>query len=229
MTTLIGLKAENGREGVILASDLSRTATDWIAQGDVAYRAQTKSEGQKIYVSKNRELAVCMSGVFDSLYTDFLSRLLDGQIDFRKAINEKGFPELSGLNHARWGNKFPDNNHLNGLLIATRFENQPRLYTCWPLGLVEPVSDLSSFGSGSQYALKHIQSKGKLIPYQLSISEGVSLASEALEEASRDIYTGGLDLVVITSDEIQEFGAVIRESMETAKKAAVDSIRSKFA
>ncbi len=65
MTTLVGIKAEKGKKGVILVSDISRTQTTWNPQGYVAYREQTRSEGQKIYVSDNQEMALCISGIYD--------------------------------------------------------------------------------------------------------------------------------------------------------------------
>ena len=52
MTTLIGIRAGNGNgiEGVVLASDSTMTRTNWVNQGDSAYREQTRSEAKKIYI-----------------------------------------------------------------------------------------------------------------------------------------------------------------------------------
>ena len=83
MTTIVGIKSEQGDPAVILASDLTRTATRWVPAGDSAYREQRKSEGQKIYVSDSNEVAICMAGIFDPPYTDFLSKILNGKISIK--------------------------------------------------------------------------------------------------------------------------------------------------
>lgn len=223
MTTLVGIKAEKGKSGIILASDLSGTQTSWSAEGDVAYRQQTRSEIQKIYVDNEREIALCTAGFHDQLYVDFLSKILEGEIDIRGITKRGYFPQLKNLNERRWGKKSPDLDYMNSLLIATRFDN-PRLYTCWPLGRVEERK-WTSIGSGSDYASKYILKQGKLIPRGLSLNEGVDLAVSGLNEASQDIYTGGLDLVVVTEDGIREFGEDIKRTLNSAMENVVKKIK----
>lgn len=224
MTTLIGMKVEKGKEAVILASDLSRTQTRWSAEGDVAYRQQTRSEGQKIYVDDKREIALCMSGNFDQFYIDFLSRVLNGNIDVKKAITKGYFSEFLDLNLKRWEGRVPDSKYMNGLLLATRFD-KPTLYTCWPLGRIEERV-CTSIGSGSEYALAHISKQGKLIPKRLTLEEGIDLSIASLDEASQDIYTGGLDLVVVTQEGIKEFGNGITNAIKSAKKEIIQKIKT---
>ena len=154
MTTLVGIKAEKGKKGVILASDLSGTRTRWNSQGDVAYKQQTTSEIQKIYVDKNREVAVCATGVIEPSYTDFLFSIIEGDIDMKEVVEKREFPQLREMNLDRWGGKIPDSQYINSLLIATRF-GEPTLYTCWPLGKIEEKK-WTSIGSGSDYALEYI-------------------------------------------------------------------------
>ena len=48
MTTLVGITAKKGTDGVILASDSSRTMIQWKSQGDVAYKQQTKENFAKL-------------------------------------------------------------------------------------------------------------------------------------------------------------------------------------
>lgn len=223
MTTLIGLKAGKGKKGIILASDLSGTQTSWSAEGDVAYRQQTRLEMQKIYVDKKREVALCTSGMVDQSYVDFLSNILEGNIDVRKVTEERFFPELRDLNLHRWEGRIPISNVGNSLLMATRF-NDPILYTCWPLGKVEERA-WTSIGSGSEYALNYLSKQDTLIPKGLSLKKGIDLIVDSLDEAAKDIYTEGLDMVVATRDGIQEFGKDIRNAMTSAKKGMIRKIK----
>jgi len=227
MTTLIGIKVEKGELGVILASDLSRTQTEWKPQGDVAYRQQTKSEGQKIHVDDKGEIAVCMSGVFDQPYVDFLSALLEGDINVKKAIKKGCFQELLQLNLARWCGKTPDQNYINGLLLATRFKGQPKLYTCFPLGKIEERY-WTSLGSGSGYALEHIAKQDKLIPRRLSLNDGIGLIVDALDESSQDIHTCGLDLIVVNKDKIVEYGETVKTAITDARTKAIKDIKAQY-
>ena len=115
MTTLVGIKASKEKEGVILASDLSRTRTEWKPQGNIAFKQQTKHEGQKIYVDNKREIAICMSGVLDSIYMDLLSDVLDNKINLEKAIKDEFFEELLKTNLRRWGGYIPNNEFRNAI------------------------------------------------------------------------------------------------------------------
>jgi len=226
MTTLVGIKTGNGEGGVILGSDMNRTQTGWNPQGDVAYRIQRKIESPKIYIDNNRELALCMSGVFDQPYVDFLSALLEGGINFKEAIERRDFEALRNLNLFRWQGRVPDTDFMNGLLIATRF-NEPKLYTCFPLGFLEERA-WTSIGSGSDYALRHILESGKLIPKGIRLNDGIDLTVQALDTASQDLYTGGLDLVVVTKDGIYNMGEVIRSEVNTARTNAIDKAKIMF-
>ena len=105
-----------------------------------------------------------------------------------------------------------DGDNINGLLIATRYDNQPKLWTCWPLGKLDERR-ITAIGSGSDYALKHVSDKGILSPDQITIKDAVDYASEAVEAANTDIYTTGLDLVVVAPDKITTFGNRIKKSM----------------
>jgi 20S proteasome alpha/beta subunit len=224
MTTIVGIHAELNGEGVVLASDLNQTQTSWAQYGDVAHRRQTRSEGQKIYVSDDRQFAVAMSGVFDDSYTSFLSDILKGKINVLEAIRCNSFKDFLNLNLSRFGGRMPNNDNLNGLLIATRYDNKPRLHTCWPLGLIEE-RDYISIGSGSDFALNHIASAKKLIPAYMDLASAVELSAEGLDKASRDIYTGGVDLVVVTPDGIKEYGDKIKNSLKTARKKIILEIK----
>ncbi len=228
MTTLVGIVAQNGKKGIVLASDIAGTTSNWTAQGDVAYRRQERTEGQKIYVDKEGEVAVCMSGVFDTPYTSFLSRIINKEIDLRKATKEGFLEEFLRLNLSRWGGKLPINENSNGLLLATRFDNEPKLYGIWPLGMIEQIPATITIGSGSEYASKFIQKQRLLIPGGITIPQAVDLAERSIDEASQDVYTGGLDIVVVAEDSISGFGNLIQKRMREAREGVVEDIKRGF-
>ena len=228
MTTLIGIRAGNGNgiEGVVLASDSTMTRTNWVNQGDSAYREQTRSEAKKIYVGENGEFALCMSGFYDEPYTDFLSEVLKGKIDLRNVTKTGFFKEFANMNLARWDGRVPNNDRMSALLLATRFE-KPSLYTCYPLGHVEERR-WTSIGSGSEHAIQYLSGK-EIIPQEIGMGQAINLAIEGLDEASRDIYTGGINLVTITEAGIEDFTSRINEAVKRAKTRVITGIRNKFA
>ena len=120
MTTVIGIKAEKGRRpGIILASDLSRTQEEWKSSGDVAYREQTKAEGQKIYVSENGEVAVAPIGLFDDYTAELVSLIRSGEVDLKKAFSERDFEMIRKIHMGRCGNTFLSQDNRTSLVIAS--------------------------------------------------------------------------------------------------------------
>lgn len=224
MTTIIGIEAKKDNS-VILASDLSATRTHWSPQGDVVYRRQTKEETQKIDVNYDGRVAFATAGRIDKEYLDFLESLLQGEIDIPEIISTKDFKQLKELNVSRWEGKVPEGN-MTSFLMATRFED-PGLYTCWPLGKVEPRK-FTAIGSGDEYALDYLMKYGERIHRGLPLTECIDLAVNGLQEASRDIYTAGLDLVVVSPDKIHEFGSDIKEAIESAKDRTIKKIKKSF-
>ena len=223
MTTLVGIKAEKGNPGIILGSDMNQTRTSWDAQGDFAQRRQTKSEVQKIYVNNNNTAAICMAGAVDSAYASFLYDFLESKFDLEKITKEGFFGDILKLNLDRWEGKIPNLDRLSGFLLATRY-NEPKLYSCWPLGAVEERS-YTSVGSGSNFALDYLDSFNMRIPKGISIEDGIDLAVGSLDKASQDIYTGGLDLIVLTKDKILDLGSKIRENINSARLNSIEEAK----
>lgn len=228
MTTLVGIKAYRGKKGIILASDLSGTKTTWDSQGDVAYRKQEKSDVQKIYINNNKNVAVGSAGSVDEAYLDFMQRIKDNTIDMKEVLENGFFPEFKDLHLYRWGGEEPNTGNMNSLLIASRVNNKLGLYTCAPLGKITEWSGWTALGSGRDYALKNITDKLQAIPRSLTLRKGIDLTVESLEKASQDIYTSGLDLVVLTSRNIQEFGKKIKGDAELAKKNSIMGIKKQI-
>lgn len=216
MTTILGIRATKGEPGVILASDLQRTRTDLNEGGEVIRKVQTKADSQKIYVDDSQKIALCMTGTFDQAYVDFLNGIRSGRIDIEKAVREGFFIELHELTESRWGGKYPTNN-LNSLVIATRFNQDPRLYDCYPLGKVTETN-FSTAGAGAEYAEKACESKRTDFPGYINLAEASGLAIRGLEAAaSKDIYTGGLDIVAVTRKGIKPLGNIVQEELDKAR------------
>jgi len=228
MTTIVGINAKEGEEGIILASDLTMTSTQWDAVGpDVAYRTQKKSITEKIHQDNKKEFALCMSGLIDKDWINFLSAVKRGKIDVKKAVKKGFFQEFKDLHEKRWDGYGPNLEQMNSLLIATRFEGSPNLYTCWPLGKIEERG-WTSIGSGSSYALNFLKNSAEKIPHYTSIKDGIDLAVKSLDKASQDIYTGGLDLVVVTKEKIHSLGNIIERELEKSKENYMKKIKSEF-
>ena len=227
MTTLIGMKAmpKEGKTGVVLASDLSATNTTLKEQGNVLYKQQTKEETQKIHINDARDVAICMTGIYDPVYVKFLSDVLNGDINVREAVENGYFPELKQLNEGRWEGKEPTE-ETNCLLIATRFDGNPELYRCWQLGKVKQSAGIS-IGSGSGYASDYVSGQKELIPSRINLRTAIDLCVNGIKVASRDIYTGGLDLVVLEKSGISEYGNEINKEVETAQNRAVNRAKRK--
>jgi len=225
MTTLVGIKSEREKPSVILGSDMSVTRTSWQARGDVAYKEQKRSDSQKIYANDSRTAAIGMSGIYDNPYIQFLSDFLNDKFDLEKVTCDGFFPEFADLNLGRWDGRNPTDDW-NTLLLATRF-NGPKLYTCWPLGKIEKKK-FTSIGSGQEYAQNYILGQGKPIPKRISTEEGIDIVVKALENASQDIYTQGLDLVVLTEEGIHELGKGIRDEVESARIRAIQKVKRKI-
>ena len=165
-----------------------------------------------------------MTGIYDQAYIDFLNGIIEGDINIKTAT-EKGFlEELNKINMERWNYRVPDGEFSNGLLLATRYDGKPRLFTCWPLGRIEERV-WTSIGSGSDYAIRYVGEQGTKVPPHVTLRQGLDLAVGSLDEASQDLYTGGLDIMVVTPDEIKSFGSQIKNSIDKAKKKAIRKIK----
>lgn len=224
MTTLVGIMAEQGEPGIVLASDLNRSGTEWVPRGDVAVKKRTKSEGQKIYVSDDRTFAVCMSGDYDAKYIDFLTSLRKGRINLKSALKKGFFKELELLNLSRWGGEVPDTEQMTALLIASRFDKKLELSLCYPLGKIIK-NPWISIGSGSEYASEHIRKADKHIPGYVTTGDCVDLACYSLKEANKDAYTFGLDVAVVTNNDVVEYGEQIKNAIKRAESRVIRDIK----
>ena len=102
MTTLVGIVAKKNGPSVVMASDLSGTMRSWENRGEMFVKKETTKETQKIHIDKKGELAVSVCGIADENCYDFIYSLKEGDIDFRKSIEEGFFDELVNLNLNRF-------------------------------------------------------------------------------------------------------------------------------
>jgi len=225
MTTIMGVKAKKGKKirGIVFGSDLSATSTNWNAQGDIAYKEQTKYGYQKIRISDDKSFAVGIAGAYDDAYLNFFKDVLEGKFDIEKILSESFFPEFRDLNLSRWNGEFPNSQNANEFLIASRFNNQPNLHRCYPLGKVHEY-DGTVIGSGAKYVMSYIEIKRPSIP-NLTLNQAIDLVEGALSEAGKDIYTVGLDLVVVKPDKVHEFLRDIQKTYDTARKNIVKNVK----
>ena len=87
MTTLVGLITKKGKKSVILGADRSV-----VSGGDCGGEdEQMRGRGQKIYIDDKRTFAVCMTGIYDNLYKEFLASFLSGGFDLEKITHEGMF------------------------------------------------------------------------------------------------------------------------------------------
>jgi hypothetical protein len=232
MTTLVGLVARKGDPAVVLASDLTGTRESWQQRGDITIRKQTQMELQKINVDKNRQLAASTTGPIDLPLSEFFYDLLQGNLDFYKALKRGRLDELARLNIGRFEGRLWNPEHINSMLVAIRYSDNkdPELYTCWPLGRVEERPLLTAIGSGSDYALDYLVNElAGVVSRDLSLNHAIDLASEAIDRASTDVYTGGLDLVIVRKNGIYEYGPKIKDSITSGKRNSLEEAKKEQA
>ncbi len=224
MTTIIGIKAEKGEQGIVLASDLTGTHSRWTPQEDIAFRETFKSENQKIYVDDKRNFVMAMAGVRDEIYLEFLSEVLREEIDFKKYAEAGFFDPLLKLHISRFDGRVWQSDLSNSLVIATRYEGVPKLYSCWPLGKIEEKV-YAAIGSGSRHVYDLFSEQQRLTSKDISLKDAAELAIKGAERASStDLHSGGLDIVIVKGDKIEEYGPRIKAEMEQARQRVVTNI-----
>lgn len=204
MTTLFGLRHPK-TDLAVLVADRQTTSTDLRTGFPIG-----KQLGRKLWVSKEGNYCLGHSGLRDNQTEDFIGNILEGRYNISEIIQQEKFEELRDLNIQRMGYEMPNPERLSSFLIATRFDNNPKLYTCFPLGKVEERS-LVAIGSGSQRvneymnALDIISEAKDYLPNGKGIEPGdlIQIGLEAVRRAqSKDVYSHGLDMMVCTPGKI---------------------------
>jgi 20S proteasome alpha/beta subunit len=94
------------------------------------------------------------------------------------------------------------------------------------LGKVEKV-DNTAVGSGSRLAIESMR-RERTLPYQTTLREAIRTADNAIQAAAADLYTAGLDIAVVTLEEIRQYGSTIDSAVEEAQRRAVAGIISQY-
>lgn len=234
MTTIIGIVAKKGIEGVVLGSDLSQTSVTWHPMGDVAVREQTRSDVQKIYVSQDNNFAVAGAGVVDDAYKQFLHQMISGKIDLKSRLESGRFEEFVGLHFNRFDGKIWNPEMTNALLVASRHsvktetekeDTLPRLYTCFQLGKIEERF-YTAIGSGSKHANEFLDKQNLSVPEAISLTEAVELVKGSLDAGARDLFSSGYDIVVVTQDKIRAYGDAIKKEIKKAVGTSFEKIKN---
>lgn len=229
MTTVIGMAHEKA-EMAILCADRQGTIGDGRNQRIPVLK---DLGGRKLQVSKDGQFAFAHSGLRDKMLEEFALKMAEGEVDFRKIIEQGYFSDLRELNLARLGKHVPNLDDLSGFLLITRFDNKPCLYTCFPFGAVEQ-RNLTYIGSGSRKVEEYFtaiatlqQARDYLKKDDDKIADRevmIRLGLEALRYAqNKDPYSSGLDLVIATPSGIVDHFNDLQEDF-AARLANISSI-----
>lgn len=205
MTTVFGLKHPKINSGVLVADRQSTVL-------DENGLPTEKELGRKLWISEDNYFCFGHSGRRDQRLEEFAYNLAQGKYDIERIISKKYFPELRKLNIARMGKEVPDLNQISGLVMLTRLNNKPNLHACHPLGKVDQMV-WSTMGSGQKKVTEYMNAKKVLWESKdylegegdLEMKDQIEVGLEAVRRAqSQDLYSHGLDMVVITPRGIKD-------------------------
>jgi 20S proteasome alpha/beta subunit len=146
-------------------------------------------------------------------------------VDIQKVIAEGKFDELRELNLKRMGYDLPDLQKLSGLVLATRFDGKPKLYTCFPLGSVKERA-WTAVGTGDVKIKEYMQAlevlseaKNYLGKQNATLKDVLRVGLEAVRRAqSQDLYSHGLDMLVCTPEGIKDHFTLLGDDFELKLK-----------
>ena len=229
MTTLVGIVAGKGERGVVIASDAIATSDSWNRDGDVAVRKQEQKEYNKICITEDKRTAIAVAGLYDPNVIEFLHDIRTGKINIEEAVTSGKLNALREMHLARADGRLIGE-ATNSLLLATCFlDQEPQLYSCWPLGRIEKIDCGLSIGSGSEYALNYLRENlGDVSPRDVDISTAIEYARKAVGVASQYIFTKGLDIAVINSRGVCRYGPDIKRTLDRALDRKMRSICNEY-
>ena len=167
---------------------------------------------RKLWVSKDGNFCFGHAGGISNDTYKFIEKLREGGFDIERITKKGYFPELRRLNLKEMGRRVPDSQKISGLILATRFDKDSKLYTCFPLGEVEERV-WTTVGSGEQKVQEYLhalQVRFEAEDYVISekdptIEDAIRVGLEAVRRAqSQDIYSHGLDMLVCTPKGIRD-------------------------
>jgi len=206
MTTVFGIKHPK-IEATVLVADRQATSLDQqtgIPNG--------KFLGRKLWKSEDKEYCFGHAGNMDKEMYEFVQKLSSGKFDVKKITKEGYFNELRELNIKRLGREIPDIQKLSGIILTTRFDKSPKLYTCFPLGNVEERI-WTCAGSGDQKINEYMQALQVFSEAQDYLDDAsdpkmqdiIRVGLEAVRRSqSQDMYSHGLDMITCTPDNVTD-------------------------
>lgn len=233
MTTLFGIKA-NQNETVVLASD------NQLSIYDEDNKMVSKRPFKKTYCGDFWALGHAgavtkrlqkFHGVLKG-YKNYGSSPEKVKEIIETAVRKKRFYEINELNalERREGTEIED---LHSFMLAIN-KPKPSLWGITEFGHLQESSEEKDleyicYGSGEDKVDEYIKrkiSKKEFDPEEITTSIAIDIAVGALEEAEEDGYTGlGLDLFVLTKDNIRDYGEEIRDAIEKAKRMKIEEIK----
>lgn len=205
-TSLVGLVC---KDGVVMAGDKRATA------------------GGQIVMNKNAKKVIkindylVMSGTGTASDIDMLQKLIGAELKL-KELRDKRRPTISEAANLVAMIAYKNIRQptmiafIAGTLVAgVNKDNKCELYSIEPAGSVMKVEDYdANFSSGMPYILGFLERRYNK---NISVEEGVKIASEALKSAlERDPASGsGIDIMTITKDGIKH---VVKQVVESVYK-----------
>lgn len=229
MTTLVGIVARKGTEGVVIATDVIGTYTGWHERGDFAVKVREQAPFSKTFVDDKQTVAIAAAGTYDPDFLNLMHNFKTGKLNLGNAIMQGQLFEFERLHLKRANGRILNPENTNSLLMATRFGEEPRLYSCWPMGRIDHVDFHRVLGSGSGHAEGYLnESLAGKVERDIGLPEAIEHARKAVEVASRDIYTKGLTLTVVTKDSIDLYASRIKNAMDKALDREVINIANNY-
>ncbi len=233
MTTIIGIKADKENEkGIVLVADRQHWGE---TPEDIELAPPVmKGEMKKIYTGSTRdyalaitqfhEKAICGHDTGEYFMKNFTLLKTDNPQLLRDMIRNKlesGFFPWS---------EFLDGNCEIYCLFATNFNGKLELYQGISNGEVRPVVSYTAMGTGIDLAYSVLIPKlgGYKSPLNISLREALRVGVEAEENANHDLYTSGLDLIVVEERKILDYGTVIDQRIKRYRETLLRQLLGEY-
>lgn len=218
MTTLFGVR-HPAVNAAVLVGDRQGTLVD-----NSNHKLGKKELKRKLYISQDNLYAVGHSGKDDDTTKEFISNLMSGKYDIESAVSSGMFNEFRELNIASMGIKTPDTKNLSYLILMTRFNNDPKLYFCEPLGEVTGTH-CAITGTGGPSIVEYMnylkvkqnleELRGNSVSREPKIEDLIEASLEAVMRAqSIDPASQGLDMLICTPEKIIDHNLDLKFNFE---------------
>lgn len=228
MTTIVGIKSNQGLEGIVVASDRQASLQD--SQGNI----EEKFKSSKIF-SGNFWIIVSAGGKFIEIH-DFYRKLKEKRRKdhpILRALETGIFQEYLELN-LNLGKSYGSTNAIASVM-AVNTGNSLELFKIDQFGYILGPENknffyYTSIGAGSLKATDSIRRKIKdMDPDNLTLPQAIDLARGAIHEAESDPYSGfGLDFAVLTKDKVHHFTKGLDAGLKKFEDDYFKDIKRKF-